>query len=331
MDTDAFAAVHRDRWARLDALARRRRLTGPEADELVWLYQLTATHLSAIRSAAPDPELVTRLSASLARARSSIAGSSDPSWSDVTRFVVRTLPAAFYRVRWLTVAVGAAFVLVAAVTGWWVATQPTALASLGSPEQLRQYADEAFEAYYSDGPAPAFAAQVWTNNAWIAAQCVGLGITGVWPVFVLVENAIGVGTAAGIMAAHDSLGVFLGLIAPHGLLELTAVFVAGAAGLRIFWAWVAPGPLPRGRSVAHEARALVTVALGLVGVLAVSGLVEAFVTPSALPPAVKIGIGVLVLGGFWAYVLVLGREAVRAGETGDLDEDAAGYAATVAA
>lgn len=330
MDTDAFAAVHRDRWERLDALARRRRLTGPEADELVWLYQLTATHLSAVRSSAPDPELVMRLSSTLARARSAIAGSADPSWSDARRFLVRTLPAAMYRVRWLTLAVAAAFVLVAAAVGWWVATEPTAQATLGSPEQLRRYAEEAFEAYYSDGPAPAFAAQVWTNNAWIAAQCVGLGITGVWPVFVLVQNAIAAGQAAGVMATYDSLGVFFGLVAPHGLLELTAVFVAGAAGLRIFWAWVAPGPLPRGRSVAHEARALMTVAVGLVGVLAVAGLVEAFVTPSPLPPAVRVGIGVAVLTAFWAYVLVLGRAATRSGETGDLDEDEAGYTVAVA-
>jgi uncharacterized membrane protein SpoIIM required for sporulation len=330
VDTDAFSAVHRDQWARLDALARRRRLTGEEADELVWLYQLTATHLSAIQSSAPDPDLVTRLSTLLARARAAIAGSPEPSWSDVAGFVRRTLPAALYRVRWLTVAVAGAFLLVAVVAGWWVATEPGARASLGTPAELRQYAEEAFAAYYSAGPAPSFAAQVWTNNAWIAAQCVGLGITGIWPVVVLVQNAVAVGAAAGVMAAYDSLGAFFGLIAPHGLLELTAVFVAGAAGLRIFWAWVAPGPVPRGRAVAAEARALVTVAVGLVAVLALSGLIEAFVTPSSLPPAVRVGIGALALAAFWAYTLLLGRAAVAEGHTGDLEEDAAGYTAAVA-
>jgi uncharacterized membrane protein SpoIIM required for sporulation len=330
VDTDAFSAVHRDQWARLDRLARRRRLTGEEADELVWLYQLTATHLSAIQSSAPDPDLVTRLSTLLARARSAIAGSPEPSWSDVATFVVRSLPAALYRIRWLTLAVACAFLAVAAVAGWWVATQPSAQAALGTPDELRQYAEEAFAAYYSDGPAPSFAAQVWTNNAWIAAQCVGLGITGIWPVFVLAQNAMAVGAAAGVMAAYDSLGVFFGLIAPHGLLELTAIFVAGAAGLRIFWAWVAPGPLPRGRSVAQGARALVTVAVGLVGVLAISGLIEAFVTPSGLPPVVRVGVGALALVAFGAYTIVLGRAAVREGHTGDLEEDEAGYTAAVA-
>lgn len=330
MDVDAFSAVHGAEWDRFRDLVRRRRLTGPEVDELVSLYQVTATHLSMIQSSAPDPALVARLSGLLARARVTITGSHEPSWSDLGEFVLRTLPVALYRVRWWTVAVALAFCSLAAVTGWWVATTPDAQAGLGTPTELQQYADEAFEAYYSASPAPSFAAQVWTNNAWIAAQSIGLGITGVFPVWVLGQNAVAVGAAAGVMAAYDRLGVFLGLILPHGLLELTAIFVAGAAGLRIFWAWVAPGPVPRGRSVAREARSLVTVALGLVAVLALAGLVEAFVTPSALPGPVKVGVGALVLATFWAYPLTLGRRAARAGVSGDLDEDRAGYVAPTA-
>jgi uncharacterized membrane protein SpoIIM required for sporulation len=325
VDVDAFSAVHEAQWQRFKELAHRRRLTGPEADELVRLYQTTATHLSMIQSAAPDPALVARLSGLLARARVAIAGSHEPSWADVVEFVLRSLPAALYRIRWLTVAVMVAFCSLAVISGAWVATTPEAQAALGSPAELTRYADEAFEAYYSAAPAPSFAAQVSFNNAWIAAQAIGLGITGAFPVWVLGQNAIAVGAAAGVMAEYDRLGVFLGLILPHGLMELTAIFVAGAAGLRIFWSWVAPGPVPRGRSVARETRSLVTVALGLVGVLGVSGLVEAFVTPSGLPGPLKLVIGALVLAAFWAYVLLLGRRAVRDGATGDLDADRGGY------
>lgn len=330
MDVDAFSAVHGPDWARLERLLARRRLTGPEADELVRLYQVTATHLSMVQSAAPDPVLVARLSRLLARARAAIAGAHEASWADVGAFIVRRLPAALYRIRWLTLVVALVFGLVATVSAVRVATNADVQAVLGSPDDLRRYAEEAFEAYYSNYPAPSFAAQVWTNNAWIAAQCVGLGITGVFPVWVLGQNAVAVGAAAGVMASQDVLGVFFGLILPHGLLELTAIFVAGAAGLRIFWAWVVPGPMSRGDAVAREARALVTVAVGLVGVLAVAGLVEAFVTPSGLPGAAKIAVGALALAGFWVYVIVLGQAAVRAGESGDLDEDRAGYAASVA-
>ena len=63
----------------------------------------------------------------------------------------------------------------------------------------------------------------------------------------------------------------------------TAIFVAGGAGLKIFWAWVAPQGTTRSRALAREGLSLITVAIGLVGVLGVSGLVEGFVTPSGLP------------------------------------------------
>lgn len=331
MDIDAFAAVHRPEWERLRALSTRGRLSGAEADELVRLYQTAAGHLSTVRTSAPDPLIVSELSGLLATARGRIAGSHEAKLSDLSRFFVLSLPAAFYRVRWWTVAVGAIFVLLGTLTGWWVATNPAVLASLGSPEELEQYAEEAFAAYYSNYPAGDFAGQVWTNNAWIAAQCIALGITGVFPAFVLVVNAVGVGSSGGIMAAHGHLDVFFGLILPHGLMELTAIFVAGGAGLKLFWAWVAPGPRTRSRALAEEGRSLFIVALGLVLVLAVSGVVEGFVTPAAMPGWLKILIGALVLAGYWTYTIVLGRRAVAAGETGDLEEDLAGHTLAQAA
>lgn len=325
MDLDAFTETRTPAWLRLDDLAGRRRLTGAESDELVRLYQAVATDLSAIRSSAPDPETVTRLSQLLARARAAIAGAHEPSLRDVSRFVVVTLPAALHRIRWWTVTVMVAFVAVAVVAGWWVATQPEALAVMGTPSQQQEYVDNAFAQYYD--PGAGFAAMVWTNNAWLTAVCVGAGITGVIPLYLLASNAIQVGATGGMMAAHGHLDVFLQLIAPHGMLELTAIFVAGAAGLRLFWTWIDPGPRTRTRALAQEGRSLLTVAIGLVGVLGVSGLIEGFVTGSALAWWLKIVIGALALAAFWAYVLVLGGRAAAAGETGDLDDDRAGYVA----
>jgi uncharacterized membrane protein SpoIIM required for sporulation len=323
MDLDAYEAVHERSWRRLDELAGARRRTGAEADELVRLYQATATDLSAIRSAAPDPEMLTRLSQLVARGRSAIAGTHEPAWRDVIRFAVVTAPAVLYRLRWWTVGVMVAFVVTAVVAGVWVATNPDALAAMGTPAERQQYVDEAFAEYYD--PGAGFAATVWTHNAFLTAICIGTGITGIGPVYFMYSNAVAVGNVGGMMAAHDALDVFLSLILPHGMLELTAVFVAGAAGLKVFWAWVAPGPRTRGRALAEEARALFTAALALVGVLAVSGLIEGFVTGSGLLWWVKIAIGAVALAAFWVYTIVLGGRAVRAGETGDLEADRGGY------
>lgn len=328
MDLDAFAAVHTPEWDRLAALSRRRRLDGAEADELVRLYQAVATHLSTVRSTAPDPVLVTRLSDLLNTARTRVAGSHEPAWREVVRFAVLSLPAAFYRIRWWIHAVTAACLVVAVVAGVYVATDPDALAAMGTPSQREAYVKEAFASYYE--PGAGFAGVVWTNNAWIAAQCVGGGITGIYPLYVLYNNAVNIGATGGMMAAYDELDLFLMLISPHGLLELTAVFAAGAAGLRLFWTFVDPGHRRRAVALAQEGRALVTTAIGLAVALGVSGLVEGFVTGSNLPWGVKIAIGVLVLTAFWAYVYVLGRRAVAAGHTGDLSADQAGEVAPAA-
>ncbi len=321
MDAEAFAAVHGDEWDELEALVRRRWLSGEQSDRLVLLYQRTATHLSQLRSASGDPFVVSRLSRLVARARTRLAGAREPAWRDLARFVAVSFPAALWRVRWWTAGAAAATLVVATATALWIVRDPAVLASLGTPEDLRQYVDSDFAGYYSADPAAAFSARVWTNNAWIAAQCVAFGISGVWVPFVLFQNAVGVGSAAGLMISYGQGPLFFGLILPHGLLELTCVFVAGGAGMKLFWALVDPGPRPRSRAVAEEGRALVTVALGLVVVLGVSGLVEGFVTPSALPTWARISIGALVLAAFLAYGGVLGRRAVRAGETGDVREE----------
>jgi uncharacterized membrane protein SpoIIM required for sporulation len=87
------------------------------------------------------------------------------------------------------------------------------------------------------------------------------------------------------MAAHGRLDIFLGLITPHGLLELTAVFIAAGTGLRLGWTVIDPGPRPRAEALAEQGR----VAVGVAAELA-----------------------------FLAYVWVYGRRAAKAGETGDL-------------
>ncbi len=324
MDVDAFVTAHSGEWARLEELLRLRRLGAEEADELVSLYQRVSTHLSVVRSSAPDPSLVARLSMLVNRARQAVTGSREPVWRDVGRFFVVEFPAAVYRSGRLTVAVTLAFLLIAGAAGAWVASDPEVQASLASDSEIRLLCDVQFESYYSESPAASFAGRVWTNNAWIAAQAIAFGITGAFPVFVFVQNAIGVGTTGGLMASCGKLDLFFGLITPHGLLELTAVFIALAAGLRLFWAWVDPGPRPRLEALAQEGRAMIGVAVGLVVVLFVSGLVEAYVTPSPLPTWARIAVGTVVWGTFVAYVVVLGRRAVRVGETGDIRRELRG-------
>ncbi|MEE3851950.1 stage II sporulation protein M [Gordonia sp. LSe1-13] len=331
MDLDAYVAAHRATWERLDQLTRQRRLTGADADEIVDTYQRVATHLSVIRSTAPDASLVAYLSALLARARSRAAGTRVMSWSDVGRFFARSFPAALYRQRWWWLSVMAASIGAAVVMGWWMLDHPRIESSLLSEAQIEQLVNNDFEEYYSEYAATSFAARVWTNNFWLAALCIGFGVFCLPVVYMLYSNMLNLAIIGSIMIRHGRGDLFFGLLTPHGLLELTCLFVAAGVGLRLFWAWVSPGDRTRVQSLGEEGRAAVGVALGLVVLLLICGLIEAFVTPSSLPTWARIGIGVTAWTGFLVYVFTLGRWAHNAGETGDLAESERGFTVRTAA
>jgi uncharacterized membrane protein SpoIIM required for sporulation len=322
VDVDAFVLAHRPMWDRLETLVKRRRkLTGAEVDELVDLYQRVSTHLSMVRSASSDSVLVGRLSGLVASARSAVTGAHAPVWSEFARFWTVSFPVVAYRAWrwWLGAAV--ASVVVAVLMGSWVAGNPEVQAAVGTPSDIAELVNHDFASYYSENPAGSFALRVWINNSWVAAQCIGYAVVLGLPIpYVLFQNAANVGVTGGLMFDAGKGDVFLGLLTPHGLLELTAVFLAAAVGMRLGWSVVSPGDRPRGQVLAEQGRAVVSVAVGLVVVLLVSGLIEALVTPSPLPTFARIAIGVAAELLFLSYVVHFGRKAARAGETGDVDD-----------
>jgi uncharacterized membrane protein SpoIIM required for sporulation len=322
VDVDAYVLAHSAEWKRLEQLVKRRRhLSGQEVDELVGLYQRVTTHLSAVRSASHDPALVARLSTLVARARSAVTGAHTPAWRDVARFALVSFPASAYRARWWWLGSAAGSVLVAFLVGWWVARSPHVQASIASRPEIRQLVQHEFRGYYSQYAASSFAARVWTNNVWVAAETLTFGVLlGIPTLIVLFENAFNVGIDGGLMFSYGKGAEFFGLILPHGMLELTAVFLAAGAGLRLGWTVIDPGPRTRATALAEEGRATIGIALGLIVVLLVSGVIEAFVTPSSLSTWARIMIGVCPQALFLTYVIVAGRRAVRAGDSGDMED-----------
>jgi uncharacterized membrane protein SpoIIM required for sporulation len=319
VDLDAYVLAHAHEWQRLEQLVHRGRLQGPESDELVDLYAQVATHLSVVRTSAPDPSLVAHLSSLLAKARNKAVGTRVSTWRGFTSFFTERFPAALYRLRWWWLGTLAGNVVVTAVMMLWLLDHPNVEQSLLSPEEVDQLVNHGFEDYYSTYAASHFALQVWINNAWVSALCIAFGILGLPVIYLLFNNIQNLAVIGSIMHRHDHGQQFWGLILPHGLLELTAVFVAGGIGLRLFWSWIEPGELTRTQSIAREGRTAATVSLGLACVLMVSGVIEAFVTPSGLPTWARVGIGITAELAFFAYVFVVGRQAHNRGATGDID------------
>jgi uncharacterized membrane protein SpoIIM required for sporulation len=320
VDVDAFVLAHRPTWDRLEQLLKRRRqLTGAEIDELVDLYQRVSTHLSMVRSASNDSVLIGRLSGLVARARSAVTGAHAPLWSEFVRFWTVSFPVVAYRSWrwWLGTAI--AFLFVTVLIAQWVSGNPEVQATIGTPSEIDELVNNDVASYYSENPAGSFALQVWTNNSWVTLQCIAFAILLGIPIpYILFQNAANLGVIAGLMFDAGKGDIFLGLITPHGLIELTAVFLAGAVGMRLGWAVISPGNRPRGQVLAEQGRGVIAVAIGLVVVLLVAGLIEALVTPSPLPTFLRIAVGVAAEIAFVAYVFHFGRKAARAGETGDI-------------
>lgn len=297
-------------------------MSAAELDELVRLYQRASSHLSTARTAHADVALDARLSRTVGRAHAAVYGSRVSSWRALGTFWAVTFPAAVWHARRAVLASFLLFTLAALAVGTWIATSEAAFEAALPAEAREAYLTEDFEAYYSSRPAAEFGAQVFTNNAQVGATAFATGIAFCVPTaLILLLNGANVGFAGGLFHAAGEPGRFYALILPHGLLELTAVFVAGGAGLMLGWTLIAPGDRRRADALGEEGRRAVAIVIGLVGVFLVAGVIEAFVTPSGLPTWVRVGFGAAVEVGFLVWMWVGGRSAARAGRTGALGEE----------
>ena len=327
MDIDRYLARNEAAWSRLRALtakARRgvSRLSPDELDELVQLYQRTSAHLSYVRTYYRDAGLTARLTTLVADAGSVIYGARPRTLRAMGRFFTTTFPAAVWHTRRLVLISAALTFLPSLALGVWLANSDRAV-DAAAPDAVREaYVEEDFEAYYSSEPAAQFATEVFVNNVQVSILAFAAGILlCVVTAGILVLNGANLGFAAGLFVAAGEAPRFWGLILPHGLLELTAVVIAGGAGLRLGWTVIDPGDRLRGEALAEEGRRAVVIVLGLVAAFGAAGLIEGFVTGSALPTVVRVGVGIAVEAAFLLYVVAQGRAAATRGLTGLLGED----------
>jgi uncharacterized membrane protein SpoIIM required for sporulation len=327
VDLDRYLATHKPVWDRLAALTRGgrrsiRKLDAGRIDELTQLYEMTATNLSHVRTHYRDPALVAYLTKLVSTAGATVYGTKPRTWRRAGRFFTITFPAAVWQARWFVAVSAALFVIPALVAGEWLAHSTSARDALLSDAARDAYVNHDFESYYESENASQFASHVFTNNALVGFQAFAFGVFLCIPtVLVLVSNGLNLGVAMGLFASYGQQGKFWGLIAPHGMLEITAVVIAGAAGLQLGWALVSPGERTRSEALTEAGRRAVVIVLGLVLAFAVAGTIEGGVTGQPWPTWLRVGIGLVAWTSFVTYVVVLGRRAAAAGFTGKLGED----------
>lgn len=326
VNVESLVKTHRADWDRLNTLARRAsgrvsRLSGDEIDELTTLYLLTSSHLSWLRTHHPRLALIDSLTSTVGMANGAIYGSRRAGVTSMVGFFSTTFPAALWYHRWRIVLAAVVLLGPAAAIGGWLANSDAAIDALTDETTRRAYVETDFEAYYSSAPAEQFSSEVFINNVQVAFLAFASGITlGIGTLVILVFNGANGGFAGGLFHNAGQGSLFWGLILPHGLLEISAIVIAGGAGLGLGWSIVAPGDVSRASSVAEEGQRSVVIVLGLIPAFAVAAIIEAFVTPSGLSTTARVGVGVMVFAGFWVWVLVFGRDAAARGHSGRLGE-----------
>ena len=312
MNLATFEARQGPGWRRLDdALGRARgrpeRLGPDGALELGGLYRQAAADLAYARRRFPGDPVVARLEALVLRGRGAVYGQgrrrgslraflSRGYWR---RLAERPVPLV---VAWLLL------LLPALAAALWSTSDPGAALGL-VPGDLQAAADPpASGRDFEAAEGAAFSTQVMINNIQVTLTAFAGGILfGVGTVLALVFNGLVLGVVAGLAFDAGNGAAFVRLVSAHGPLELSCIVVGGAAGLRLGWALICPGPRRRGRALVQEAGKAVEIALGTAPWLVLCGFAEGFLTGPELPLAVQVAIGIALAAVFWGLVIWRGR------------------------
>jgi uncharacterized membrane protein SpoIIM required for sporulation len=315
-----FVDQGRPRWSALESLLARvdrsglRRLHAEDLDALALGYRAVTSDLAIAAARGYDARLVAYLNRLATRAHARVyAGTSATGWSKVVHLFATAFPREVRR-SWQAIGLCVLLTLGTAVISYR-ATSADALnayafvPSSAVPLVDRSLHDSNFG--FDRAFAPAMSAMVITNNIKVAAFAFAGGLTaGILTLFIIGSNGLLLGTLAALFAQRGFGDDFWATIAPHGVIELSAIQIAGGAGLILAAGIVRPGRARRIDALTVNAARALTLALGVAGLLVIAGTIEGFVSPQRLSPAVRLEIGALTAIVLAAYLTFAGREHV---------------------
>lgn len=324
----------RNHWVRLEQLLDRsekqglKSLTRAELQELGLLYRQAAADLSAVREDPTAQYYARSLNLLLARAHNSIySGEKSSPLRNIVHFYRYTYPQIFRRQLPLVTLAFAVF-LVGAIVG--------ALLTLTNPDFIRTFLPqqmvesmERHEMWTHSVVAikPAAASGIMTNNMTVSFLAFVFGITAglggiTWVLFnvplpdtitLLFLNGLQIGVVGVGCWFHGMSLSLWSFVAPHGVLELPAIFIAGGAGLMVAKAILFPGLLSRRDSLSRTGAEAVKLLVGTIPILIIAGTIEGFISPSGIRPAWKFTLAAAVATIFFSYLFLPGERKKAAG------------------
>jgi uncharacterized membrane protein SpoIIM required for sporulation len=313
MNLEGFLDGSAEQWTELEGLLDRshgkpERLGVDGVLRLGVLYRSAAADLAYARQRFVGDPLLQRLEALVLRARHVVYGERARGQS-AREFLLR----GYWRDirahrRQLAVSLAATFAP-ALLSAAWAARNPTAATAVVPSGFAAAASPHVHHLSLALSTQAALPVSIPVHNILVTFLTFAAGITmGVGTLLLLAYNGLMLGVLAGLTIQAGTFRVFVSYIAPHGLLELSCIAMAGAAGLRLASALIDPGVRPRGQALREDARGAVWMVLGTAPWLLLAGLTEGLVTPRDLPWGWALAIGCVLAGLYWSCVLLAGRQ-----------------------
>jgi uncharacterized membrane protein SpoIIM required for sporulation len=294
-----WIAKRKPHWTRLEELvaACGRRsvasLTHDQVRELALLYRQTAADLSTTREDPGSTALTRYLNELLGRSHNLVyAGAARTRPQGALRFFIDGFPRIFRDTLSYSIAALALFLAGAAGGVLLASVDPGFERFILNGEMMDTIERREMWTHGIVSVKPYASSAIMTNNIAVSlAACATGMLAGLGPVYMMLFNGLLIGVV-GSACYHGGMSLALwSFVAPHGVLELPAIFIAGGAGLLLGKGILFPGTLPRRDSIAESGQDAIRLLLGVVPVLVVAGLIEGFVSPTAADPGVKFAIG----------------------------------------
>jgi uncharacterized membrane protein SpoIIM required for sporulation len=308
MISNRWIEQRKSSWGRLDMLVHQvessgiRSLSGAELREFGLLYRQVAADLSAVRSDRASGTLEEYLNGLLGRAHNRIYSGRKAGFGSIWRFMARDYPRIFRRMLPYVATAFVIFLVGAALGTLLTLSRPEFMRVMLGPAMLETIDHHQMWTHSIVSMKPQASSAILTNNIGVCFLAFAGGIVaGLGTLLLMFQNGLQVGViSTACSQAHMALDLF-SFMAAHGSLELPSIFISGGAGLRLATALLFPGMLSRRDSLARGAKEAVRLLAGVVPLLVVAGILEAFLSPSGEPVGVKFAVGAVLFCAlaFW--------------------------------
>jgi len=313
MTVDRFVEDRRARWARLENLiseanGRVERLAPSDVLELGRLYRSASSDLAVARRDFALDAATERLNDLVATAHALVYSEAPTSGRRLRRFFLHELPSSVRANSRFTAVSLAAFAIPLLATFAIGLLLPEIAATALPPETRQHLAERRLWTDIPEGYRPLVGPLIIVNNVRVAVAAFAGGLTaGALTLYLLVANGAFLGTVLAVVQGYGLSGGLLTFTAAHGPLEISCIVLSGGAGLRLAWALLRPGDRSRRDALRLAGAQAIRVMLLVIPALGVAGILEAFLSPSGAPIALKITVGVIAGLALWSYIFLVGR------------------------